>query len=127
MSPRIRFPAIRKVIFWLASKLGWIREYIESFGTQKILVYTWTVPASKVVLKNTFCCRQIETHFNKNKLRFLVDLHSLGLSHNSLCESDIGSMYHILCLCPTLSQKHVLWPSLALLVQKLSSALWYPI
>ncbi len=102
---------------------GWAHESIKTLTIPEHKKYWNTLEScqqAKLYLKTPFAADKLK-HFNKNKLRFLVGaisghfernkhLHSLGLSRSSLCdrcESDIDSMYHILCLCPTLSQRRI--------------------
>ncbi len=96
---------------------SWIHQNLTISEHKKFWHTLESCQQAKLYLRTPFAAE----HFNKSKLRFLVGaisgyfecnkhLHSLGLSHSTLydrCESDIGSMYHILCLCPTLSQRRI--------------------
>jgi hypothetical protein len=104
---------------------GWPHESIKILTLLEHKKYWYILEScqqAKLYLKTPFAADKLK-HSNKNMLHFLViaylinkHLHSLGLSHSSLCdrcEFDIGSMYHILCLSPTLSQIGHSWLSLS--------------
>jgi ribonuclease HI len=105
----------------LPLSVGWAKSTIKTLGHNEHSFY-WnslpgcrqaklylTVPLSEECLKD----------FSKNKLRLLVGaitghfpcnkhLTTMGLAQSSLCdrcESDEGSMYHLVCICPTFAQK----------------------